>query len=146
MTRWFRYGLATMLALLVLALPAQALAAVKIHKIYFDSPGADGGSNASLNAEYIVIRNTGSARVGIGGWTIRDTSGHVFRFPAGFRIGAGSKVTVHTGSGSNTLHHRYWSQNNYVWNNDGDTARMRRANGTLADQCSYSGAGSYVFC
>jgi hypothetical protein len=47
--------------------PAQALGAVKIHKIYFDSPGADNGSNTSLNAEYIVIRNTGTARVGIGG-------------------------------------------------------------------------------
>jgi hypothetical protein len=141
-----RVALATMLALLVLALPAQALAAIKIHKIYFDSPGSDTGSNTSLNAEYIVIRNTGTARVGLGGWTVRDIAGHVYRFPTGFRLAAGSKVTVHTGSGANTLHQLYWRQGWYIWNNDGDTARLRRSNGTLADTCSYSGAGSYVFC
>ncbi len=104
------------------------------------------GSNASLNAEYIIIKNTGSARVGIGGWTIRDTSGHVYRFAAGYRIGAGAKVTLHTGSAANRFGHVYWRQDNYVWNNDGDIARLRRANGTLADTCSYSGAGSEVLC
>lgn len=141
-----RIGLATALVLFVIALPAQALAAVKIHKIYFDSPGSDGGSNASLNAEYIVIKNTGSGRVGLGGWTVRDIASHVYRFPAGFGIGAGATVTLHTGSGASGATHRYWGMGWYVWNNDGDTARLRRANGTLADACSYSGAGSYVFC
>jgi hypothetical protein len=91
-------------------------------------------------------KNTGSSRVGIGGWTVRDTSGHVYRFAAGFGIAGGDKVTLHTGNGSNTLRHRYWRQDNYVWNNDGDTAKLKRSNGTLADSCSYSGAGSYVLC
>lgn len=146
MSHRLRFMLATMLALFVLAIPAQAFAAIKIHKIYFDSPGSDNGSNASLNAEYITIKNTGSGRVGIGGWTIRDLAGHVYHFPAGFRLGAGAKVTLHTGSGSSGAHHRYWGMGNYVWNNDGDTAKLKRSNGTLADSCSYSGAGDYVFC
>jgi hypothetical protein len=34
----------------------------------------------------------------------------------------------------------------YVWNNDGDRARLRRANGTLADSCAYSGAGRSILC
>ena len=34
-----RYALAALLALFVLALPAQALAAIKDHKINFDPPG-----------------------------------------------------------------------------------------------------------
>jgi Lamin Tail Domain len=135
-----------MLALFVLVLPAQALAAIKIHKIYFDSPGTDRGSNASLNAEYIVIRNTGSVSVGLGAWTIRDIAGHVHRFPVGFRVGAGVKVWVHTGSGPSGTRDRYWSMGWYVWNNDGDTARLRRSNGTLADTCGYSGVGSSVLC
>jgi hypothetical protein len=135
-----------MLALFVLVLPAQALAAIKIHKIYFDSPGTDRGSNASLNAEYIVIRNTGSVSVGLGAWTIRDIAGHVYRFPVGFRVGAGAKVWLHTGGGPSGARDRYWGMGWYVWNNDGDTARLRRANGSLADACSYSGAGSYIFC
>lgn len=141
-----RFAFVTMLALSVLALPAQTLAAIKIHKINFDPPGADNGSNASLNAETITIKNTGNARVGIGGWTIRDTSGHVYRLPAGYRIGAGAKVTLHTGTAANRVGHVYWRQDNYVWNNDGDTARLRKAGGALADTCSYSGAGSSVLC
>ena len=114
-----RILLAAALAIFVLALPAQALAAIKIHKINFDPPGADNGSNASLNAETITIKNTGSARVGIGGWTIRDTSGHVYRFGAGYRIGAGAKATLHTATAANRFGHVYWRQDNYVWNNDG---------------------------
>ena len=141
-----RILLAAALAIFVLALPAQALAAIKIHKISFDPPGADYGSTASLNAETITIKNTGSTRVGIGGWTIRDIANHVYRFPAGYRIGAGAKVTLHTGSAANRFGHAYWRQGWYVWNNDGDTARLRKAGGALADTCSYSGAGSSVLC
>jgi hypothetical protein len=55
-------------------------------------------------------------------------------------------VWVHTGSGSSEAQHRYWGQDNYVWNNDGDTGKLKRANGTVADSCSYSGTGSYAFC
>jgi hypothetical protein len=55
-------------------------------------------------------------------------------------------VTIHTGNGSNTSRHRYWRQDNYVWNNDGDRARLKKPNGTTVDSCSYSGAGSSVTC
>jgi hypothetical protein len=34
-------------------------AAVKIDRVQYDSPGSDTGSNTSLNAEYVVIKNTG---------------------------------------------------------------------------------------
>ena len=37
---------------------AQALPAIMISKVQFDSPGADRGGNTSLNAEYVVIKNT----------------------------------------------------------------------------------------
>jgi hypothetical protein len=38
-------------ATLTLGLASPASAAIKITKIYFDSPGADTGTNKSLNAE-----------------------------------------------------------------------------------------------
>jgi hypothetical protein len=129
-----------------LALPTQALAAVKIHKIQFDSPGPDNGSNPSLNGEFIFLKNRGTNHVVIGGWTVRDTSGHVYRFPAEFHLMPGARVWVHTGNGRSGPRHRYWGQDNNVWNNTGDTARLRRANGTLADTCRYSGAGSSILC
>lgn len=45
-------------ASILTALPAQAApATVYIYKVYYNSPGSDRGSNTSLNAEYVVIRN-----------------------------------------------------------------------------------------
>jgi hypothetical protein len=45
-------------ASILIATPAQAApATVYISKVYFDSPGSDTGSNSSLNAEYVVIKN-----------------------------------------------------------------------------------------
>jgi hypothetical protein len=140
-----RVVLAAAIFVSVLALPGQAFAAIKITKIYFDSPGSDAGSNASLNAEYVVLKNTGNERVQIQGWKIRDIAGHVYRFPS-TKLGAGKSVTLHTGPGSDRVGHRYWDQGWYIWNNDGDKATLKRPGGSTADSCSYSGAGSYVLC
>lgn len=134
---------ALMCAFMVLSAPASA--AVRITKIYFDSPGSDTGSNPSLNAERVVLRNNGSQGVHLTNWTLRDAAGHVYKFGS-FTLGGGKSVTVHTGDGSNTQQHRYWGQEWYVWNNDGDTATLKRPNGTKVDQCSYSGSGSSVSC
>jgi hypothetical protein len=75
-------------ATLTLGLASPASAAIKITKIYFDSPGADTGTNKSLNAEYVQIKNTGRVRVALSGWTLRDSDKHVYRFPT-FRLGPG---------------------------------------------------------
>jgi hypothetical protein len=45
-------------ASILIATPAQAApATIYIYKVYYNSPGSDTGSNSSLNAEYVVIRN-----------------------------------------------------------------------------------------
>lgn len=57
--RW-RLALTVALVGLLLGIPAGvASAAIKIVKIQYDSPGTDDGSNASLNNEFVVIKNTG---------------------------------------------------------------------------------------
>jgi hypothetical protein len=114
------------------------MASIKIRSIWFDSGGPDDGSNASLNDEYIRLENNGSSSVNIGGWMIRDAAGNLYTFPAGFRLAAGASVPVHTGRGHNTARDLYWNRDDYVWNNQGDTARLRRPNGVLADRCTYS--------
>ena len=45
---------------------------------------------------------------------------------------------IHTGHGSNTRKNVYWGSGNYIWNNDGDTATLKRPGGTVADRCHYS--------
>ena len=44
----------------LIALPADAAGSIQFRKIRYDSPGTDRGGKTSLNAEYVVIKNTGS--------------------------------------------------------------------------------------
>jgi lamin tail-like protein len=104
---------------LLIATPAQAApATVYIYKVYFDSPGSDRGSNSSLNAEYVVIRNGDNVSHSVSGWTVRDAAGHGYTFPGGFRLGAGKQAIIHTGDGTkyttSASTHLYWGREWYV--------------------------------
>jgi hypothetical protein len=115
-----------------------ATAGARITAIYFDSPGPDTpATNSSLNAEWVAIKNTSASRKTLTGWTLRDTSSHIYHFQT-FSLAAGASAKVHSGSGSNTASNLYWRQSYYVWNNSGDKAFLRNANGTLVDSCAYS--------
>jgi hypothetical protein len=120
-------GLAT-----VGTLPAEAASNLAITAVRADSPGTDRGSNASRNAEYVVIKNTSKKSIKLGGYTIRDASSHIYRFPTGFVLKPGKSVTVHTGTGKNTGAHLYWGQRWYVWNNDKDTAKLQKTGRTVS--------------
>ncbi|GAA2511898.1 lamin tail domain-containing protein [Pilimelia columellifera] len=123
-----------------LAAPAPASAAapvIMITKIWYDSPGTDRGANASLNAEYVQLRNTTRTRRSLTGWTVRDTARHVYTFGT-FNLNAGATVTLRTGIGTNTATNRYWGRRAYVWNNDRDTAILRNASGVQIDSCAYN--------
>jgi hypothetical protein len=93
-------------ASILIATPAQAApATVYIYKVYFDSPGTDRGSNSSLNAEYVVIRNGDNVSHSISGWTVRDKAGHVYKFGT---LPAGSwQAGHHSHRRWHQLHHRY---------------------------------------
>lgn len=140
-----RLTAALLTALFVTAVPAQALAAVRLVKVQYDSPGSDSGSNSSLNAEYVVIKNTGNKARTLTGWTLRDTSSHVYKFGT-YKLRAGYTVTIHTGKGTNTAAHRYWGKGWYVWNNDGDKATLKNRAGSVIDRCSWSGGGTSTSC
>jgi hypothetical protein len=71
---------------------------------------------------------------------LRDAAGHVYRFGS-FKLGPAGTVRVHTGHGSDTHKNLYWGSGAYIWNNDGDTATLKRRNGTVADRCHYSDPG-----
>jgi hypothetical protein len=109
--------------------PAEAASAVRISAAQYDSPGSDTGSNKSLNAEWVRVTNYSSTRKTLTGWTLRDTSRHVFRFGT-FSLGPGKSVRIHTGKGRNTSTDRYQGRSWYVWNNDGDKAILKNSKGT----------------
>jgi hypothetical protein len=124
---------------------AAAAPCVVIYRVYFDSPGSDTGSNSSLNAEWIKLKNRCSTNKSLTGWTIKDKAGHTYRFGT-YTLRAASYVKVHTGKGTNTRTDRYWGKGWYIWNNTGDTAYVRNSAGTLSDSCTFSGAGSDAYC
>jgi len=125
--------------------PAQAASAIQIHEIYYNSPGSDTGSNSSLNGEWVQLHNISGSRISLTGWTVRDAQNHVYKFGT-YSINAHGYVKVHTGRGTNTQTDRYWGLSWYVWNNTGDTATLKNANGTVIDRCSYGSGGSYKIC
>ena len=99
-------------------------------------PGPDTGSNRSLNAEFIRLTNTGKVARQLRGWRIHDGDANAYRFSR-LWLPPGRAVTVHTGRGRDTATHRYWNLADYIWDNDGDIARLRRPKGVFADRCGY---------
>jgi hypothetical protein len=69
----------------------------------------------------------------------------VFHFPR-FTLRPGHTVKVHTGVGSRTRRDLYWGQDWYVWNNDGDTAKLRNRGGRLIDRCSWGDGDGVKAC
>lgn len=122
-----------------LAAPAahRAPSPVVITEIFYNSPGSDHGSNQSLNAEWVKLRNRTGHPVSLDGWTLRDTAHHVYEF-TGYSLRAHGTVRIHTGSGSDTQRNLFQDRGRYVWNNDGDTATLRGPAGNVRDRCSYS--------
>lgn len=145
--------LATALVLVVLSVTtalvttsaAQAAGGVIIYKAYYDSPGTDRGSNSSLNAEYIVLKNTASYTKTITGYRLSDAAGYRYTLPT-TRLSSGKTVYIHTGKGTNRYGKRYWGRTWYVWNNSGDKAYLRSPRGTLLDSCQWGSTGSYKYC
>jgi hypothetical protein len=124
----------------------EALPAMRLAKVQFDPPGDDELTNASLNREWVQVRNFGTKPWTLTGWSIRDVTGFRFKFPEGFTVEPGATVSIHTGSGRNRPLHLYWGQGSYVWNNTGDKATLKNASGKVVDTCAYDGAGSFVIC
>jgi hypothetical protein len=81
------------------AAPAHAAGGLQFRKIQYDSPGSDRGSSASLNAEYVVIKNTASTARSLTGWTVRDAQNYIYT-SGKVSLGAGRSHTLNTGEGT----------------------------------------------
>ena len=106
------------------------LALVEIHE------DAAGNDNENLNDEYLVFANRGDAAVSLAGWRVTDAAGRAYTF-GNYSLGAGERVTLYTGSGTDTQTARYWGAGGAVWNNDGDTVTVRTSGGDVALQRAY---------
>ena len=106
---------------------------VVISEAHYDTEGNDW---YNLNDEYIIIGNLGGTVASLTGWQLVDLVGHTFIFPE-FSLYPGGTVTVHTGSGTNTVTALYWGSGSPIWNNDHDTAYLYDQNMNLIDKKSW---------
>jgi Lamin Tail Domain len=140
---------ATLVVGTIFAAPVQAAPSkIQISKVKFDSTGNDlPVTNAKLNDEYVVIKNTDTVDRVLTGWTLVDESNHWYTFPT-TTLKSGRTLAVHTGSGDDNSQHKYQDRRYYIWNNTHDTAYLRNANGGLADSCGWktSDPGNVKIC
>jgi Lamin Tail Domain len=138
-------ALVTGAALAAAALPAAAAdhgrqhyperSNVVLGAVQYDSPGRDNRTNASLNAEWVTVANTGRSSVDLSGWTLSGDDHHAYRFHHLWLAGHAS-VRVHTGIGRDTRSDVYQDLRTYAWDND-DTATLRDSRGRLVDTKSW---------
>ena len=106
---------------------------VRIVEVNADAPGDD---NENLGEEFVVLENTGAEPLDLSGWTVSDEAGHRYTFGE-FSLDPGERVTLHTGSGTDTATSVYWGRAGAVWNNGGDTVTVRDADGDVVAERSY---------
>jgi hypothetical protein len=126
------------LPVLAVSTPAEAAGGLALTKVYVNSPGSDlPVTNKKLNGEYVTIKNTSKSTKTLTGYTVRDTSNHVYVFGS-YKLKAGKSVKVHTGKGKNTSANRFMNRGYFVWNNSGgDSATLKSANGAKVDSCAW---------
>jgi micrococcal nuclease len=106
------------------------LALVEIHE------DAAGNDNENLNDEYLVFANRGDEALSLDGWTVTDAAGKRYTF-GNYALGPGERVTLYTGSGTDSETARYWGASGAVWNNGGDRVTVRTSGGDVALQRAY---------
>ena len=110
---------------------------VLITDVRFDAAGND---IENANDEWVQITNTGSEPADLSNWELTDEGpNHAFTFPGGFLLDPGADVRVLSGCGDPTPDRLYFCvSGSAVWNNDGDTASLYDASGSLVDSRSDS--------
>jgi len=87
----------------------------------------------SLEDEFVTITNNGDSAVDLSGWHLLSVEGsQSFYFPEGHSLESGETVYVTSGRDAKDQSPTYikWT-GAYIWNNDGDSAKLFDTNGDL---------------
>lgn len=83
----------------------------------------------TLDAEGVIVRNTGMEPLNLAGWQLKDSDRNVFTFP-NLTLNSNGAVQVHTISGTNTVIDLYWGLNDPVWES-GEEAQLLDPSGNV---------------
>jgi len=103
---------------------------VTITHVEYNPPGDD------VEGEYVEIENQGDIAELMTDWTLSDVAQNTYTFPT-FTLPARGKVRVWVRHDTDTATDLYWGRKAAVWNNRGDTAYLRDANGNLVSTYSW---------
>jgi len=59
--------------------------------------------------EYVCLTNEDATVVDMSSWILRNVLGRSFSFPAGFKLGPGQSVKVHTTAGTDSAAELHWA-------------------------------------
>jgi len=94
------------------------------------------GTGSTEPDEYVVIKNIDTHAIQLSSWTLRDSADHIYTFPT-FLIAPQQICRIYT----NQSHPEYcgfnYGSGTAIWNNSGDCATLRNAQGTQVDQFCY---------
>jgi competence protein ComEC len=106
---------------------SQSTGSLHLTEVHADAAGDDADN---LNDEYLVLKNTGSEPLKLGGWQLSDEADHRYTIPTGTTLNPGGQITVHSGDGTNTNADLYWNSSQPIWNNGDDTVIVVDTEGT----------------
>ncbi len=98
---------------------------------------AEGDDRYNLNGEYVRICNISPTDMDLVGFSLSDRAGYTYTFPHAI-LRPGYTALLFTGKGQNVVEgaHQlrlYWGSRYPIWNNDGDSASLRDAQGRVID-------------
>jgi glycerophosphoryl diester phosphodiesterase len=107
---------------------------VVVDHIVFNPAGDDVRYGAG---EYVVLRNVTDRPIDVSGWYLRDQVSNKVVVGDGYVIPAGGVLYVHSGPGDNDANRYFNGRTSAVWNNDGDSASLHRADDAIVDLYAY---------
>jgi micrococcal nuclease len=87
--------------------------------------------------EWVEFSNQGAQPIDMSGYTLKDEANHIYEFRA-FTLRPNQRARLYSGNGQDTETRLYWGLgSDTVWNNGGDSAYLRDADGALVDVYAY---------
>jgi hypothetical protein len=83
-----------------------------------------------LDTEMVTLGNSGTDRLSLVGWVLRDTADTEYTFPE-LSLLPGGSVNLHTAPGEDSASDLYWGRSRAVWQS-GEYATLSDADGAVA--------------